>query len=41
MEDEKQALVDRWMAEAENVSEVKMTPTKQNIRITHFGILWK
>jgi hypothetical protein len=41
MEDEKQTLVDRWMAEAENVSEVKMTPTKQNIRITHFGILWK
>lgn len=41
MEDEKQALVDRWVAEAENVTEVKMTPTKQNIRITHFGILWK
>lgn len=41
MEDEKQALVDRWMGEAENISEVKMTPTKQNIRITHFGILWK
>jgi hypothetical protein len=41
MEDEKQALVDRWMVEAENVTEVKMTPTKQNIRITHFGILWK
>jgi hypothetical protein len=41
MEDEKQALVDRWMAEAENITEVKMTPTKQNIRITHFGILWK
>jgi tetrahydromethanopterin S-methyltransferase subunit F len=41
MEDERQALVDRWMAESENVSEVKMTPTKQNIRITHYGILWK
>jgi phage host-nuclease inhibitor protein Gam len=41
MEDEKLALVDRWMAEAENVTEVKMTPTKQNIRITHFGILWR
>lgn len=23
------------------ISEVKLTPTKQNIRITHFGIAWK
>ena len=41
MEEEKQSLVEKWMGEAENVSEVKMTPTKQNIRITHFGIVWK
>lgn len=41
LQEEKQALVENWMRAAEDVSEVKMTPTKQNIRITHFGILWK
>ncbi len=41
MEDEKMALVDKWMEEAYNITEVKLTPTKQNIRITNFGILWK
>jgi hypothetical protein len=41
MEDEKMALVDKWMEEAYNISLVKLTPTKQNIRITHFGIMWK
>ena len=40
LEEEKQALVEKWMSEAENPSEVKLTPTKQNIRITYFGILW-
>ena len=25
---------------ADDISEVKLTPTKQNIRITHFGIIW-
>jgi hypothetical protein len=40
-ESEKQSLLDKWLSEAENISEVKMTPTKQNIRITHFGIGWK
>ena len=39
--DEKQAILDKWLAEAENYDEVKLTPTKQNIRITHFGIGWK
>jgi len=33
--------VDQWMEEAYNITEVKLTPTKQNIRITNFGILWK
>jgi hypothetical protein len=41
LESEKQALQDKWLAEAENITEVKLTPTKQNIRITHFGIGWK
>ena len=40
-ESEKQALSDKWLAEADNVTKVKLTPTKQNIRITHFGIGWK
>ncbi|NPV42115.1 MAG: type IV secretion system DNA-binding domain-containing protein [Anaerolineae bacterium] len=39
--DEKQALLDKWLAEGENYDEINLTPTKQNIRITHFGIGWK
>ncbi len=41
LEDEKQAIQDKWQAEVDNIDEVKLTPTKQNIRITHFGIGWK
>ncbi|MDK2982042.1 MAG: hypothetical protein PWQ55_2389 [Chloroflexota bacterium] len=41
LEDEKQAIQDKWQAEVEDIDEVKLTPTKQNIRITHFGIGWK
>jgi len=37
---EKQAVLDKWQAQAENFDEVHLTPTKQNIRITHFGIGW-
>ncbi len=40
MAEEKQQIVDKWLAEAENYSETKLTPTKQNIRITYFGIGW-
>jgi hypothetical protein len=40
-ESEKQQLLEKWLAEADNISEVKIAPTKQNIRITHFGIGWK
>ena len=40
-EDKKQAALDKWLAEADNFDEVKLTPTKQNIRITYFGIGWK
>jgi len=38
---EKRAVLDRWMAEADNFDEIRLTPTKQNIRITYFGIGWK
>ena len=41
LEDQKQAIQDKWQAEVDNIDEVKLTPTKQNIRITHFGIGWK
>ena len=41
LEDEKQAVTDKWQAEVDNIDEIKLTPTKQNIRITHFGIGWK
>ncbi len=39
--DEKQALLDKWIAQGENYDEINLTPTKQNIRITYFGIGWK
>ena len=39
-EDQKAAAKDKWLAEADNFDEVKLTPTKQNIRITYFGIGW-
>ena len=41
LEDQKQAIQDKWQAEVDSIDEVKLTPTKQNIRITHFGIGWK
>ena len=40
-EDKKQAALDKWLAAGEDFDEVKLTPTKQNIRITSFGIGWK
>ncbi len=40
-EDKKQAALDKWLAAGDNFDEVKLTPTKQNIRITYFGIGWK
>lgn len=38
---EKQNIQDKWLAEIDTVKEVKLTPTKQNIRISHFGIEWR
>lgn len=40
LEQEKQKIIDKWTAELDNTSAVKLTPTKQNIRITQFGIAW-
>jgi len=41
LESEKAVLRDKWLREAEHYSEIPITPTKQNIHITHFGIAWK
>ena len=41
LEEKKQETREDVLNAAEDISEVKITPTKQNIRITHFGILWK
>lgn len=40
-EAEKQIIQEKWLAEIDAITEVKLTPTKQNIRISHFGIEWK
>ncbi len=40
LDQEKQSLRNKWDSEAENFSVIKLTPTKQNIRITYFGIGW-
>jgi hypothetical protein len=40
MEQEKKLAAIKWEAEAEDFSVIKLTPTKQNIRITQFGIGW-
>jgi hypothetical protein len=40
-EEKKKKMLGKFMDAAEDISEVKLTPTKQNIRITHFGIAWK
>ena len=41
LEEEKKALMNKWMDLAEDISIIKIKPTKQDIRITHIGILWK
>ncbi len=41
LEDEKAAVREKWQAEADDFDEIQLTPTKQNIRITYFGIGWK
>ena len=39
--DQKLDLKQKWENAVDDIKEVKITPTKQNIRISHFGILWK
>jgi len=39
--DKKADLKDKWDNAIDDVKEVKLSPTKQNIRITNFGILWR
>ena len=34
-------LKQKWENAVDDIKEVKVTPTKQNIRISHFGIVWK
>ena len=40
MEQEKKLASVKWEAATEDFSVIKLTPTKQNIRITYFGIGW-
>jgi hypothetical protein len=41
LKDKKIELNQKWEDVGKDTKEIKLTPTKQNIRITHFGILWK
>jgi hypothetical protein len=41
LNDKKIELKHKWEDVEKDIKEIKLTPTKQNIRITHFGILWK
>ena len=41
LNDQKLELQDKWDNVIEDISEMKVSPTKQNIRISHFGIIWK
>ena len=34
-------LQQKWNDIQSDISEISLSPTKQNIRISHFGILWK
>jgi len=40
MEQEKKLILDKWESLIEDFSEIQLTPTKQNIHITYFGIGW-
>jgi hypothetical protein len=39
--DQKVELQHKWENVVDDIVEIKVSPTKQNIRISHFGILWK
>jgi hypothetical protein len=40
LDEKKIELNKKWEDVTKDIKEFKITPTKQNIRITHFGILW-
>lgn len=39
--EEKENITERWADAIKDIDEVKISPTKKNIRITRFGILWR
>jgi len=39
--DQKLELQQKWENEVGDITEVNISPTKQNIRISHFGIVWR
>lgn len=41
LEQEKQDIIEKWNGERDNFDLIKLTPTKQNIRIVKFGIAWE
>lgn len=41
LSDQKLELQQKWENAVDDIKEVKISPTKQNIRISHFGIVWK
>jgi len=41
LNDQKLELRHKWENAVDDITEVKISPTKQNIRISHFGIVWR
>ncbi len=41
LSDQKLELQQKWENAVDDIKEVKISPTKQNIRISHFGIVWR
>ena len=41
LNDQKLELQQKWKNAADDITEMKISPTKQNIRISHFGIVWR
>ena len=39
--DQKLELRQKWENAVDDIVEVKISPTKQNIRVSHFGIVWR
>jgi len=41
LNDQKLELQQKWENAVDDIKKIKISPTKQNIRISHFGIVWK